>query len=257
MNKIVLLAFLFNLFALFATSVSKDEDAAGDMSEMGTGADQARIKEQAMIARKMFKQGLRERRSSQIENSPRNRQEKRSNSRKTKVIVQEKRKKEKRSKKNKAGNRNKKTRKNKAKKRNKIQKKPKKNKATKANKKKRKNRPSTCINNAMYFLKMKNTLAQNFQKQLKRHGRFAKITESKHGKGKNFTTDALMILNAGGGNMTELYCHDDHKNLGAKQMKSVFEELIKCEENVAKSCDYNAIVFSNTTKVGTKCIKVS
>ena len=60
-----------------------------------------------------------------------------------------------------------------------------------------------------------------------------------------------MILNAGGGNMTELACHNAHKSSGAEEMKSVFEELMKCEEKIEKSCDYDEIEFSDMTKVGT------
>ena len=101
----------------------------------------------------------------------------------------------------------------------------------------------------MNFIKIQNTQAHNFEKQFKRHGRFADITKNKHDKGKNFTTDALMILNAGGGNTTELSCHNAHKSSGAMGMKSVFEELMKCEEDIEKSCNYNAIAFSNITKV--------
>ena len=66
MNKVVLFVFVFNLFSLFASSLSKDD--AGDTSDR-KGASEARMRENAAIAKKLTKRGLREG-SSQIENSP-------------------------------------------------------------------------------------------------------------------------------------------------------------------------------------------
>ena len=259
MNKVVLFAFLATLFALFSAGLSKED--AGDTSEIQSGkvTDEARIKEKAATSNKLVIRGLRERRSSQKEKRQKKNTKKINKKKKSRATKTSKNQKKKTMKKTKQHETEQKKKKNNNK-RNKTEKslhgkdKTRKNKGRTTEKMGKYSQSSpvsdTCTNNAVNFLKMKNTQAQNFEKQFKRHGRFADITEKKHGKGKPFTMDALMILNAGGGNLTELSCYDADKSSGAEGMKSVFEELIKCEDNIEKSCDYNAITFSNISKVG-------
>ena len=106
----------------------------------------------------------------------------------------------------------------------------------------------TCFQNAITSQIIRRTLVQNFEKQFKRFGRYAHVTKGKSGKGEAFFTAGLKIMSAGGGNLTDLTCHNAHKSSGAKDMKSVAEELLQCKENIEKSCNYAAITFSNLTK---------
>ena len=107
----------------------------------------------------------------------------------------------------------------------------------------------SCFTNATASLQIRRTLVQNFERQRLRFERFRKVTKGKSMKGNFFTTAALKIMSAGGGNMTGLSCHNVAKSVGAKDMKSVVEELLQCEENIQKSCNYAAIAFTNQTKV--------
>lgn len=107
----------------------------------------------------------------------------------------------------------------------------------------------SCFANATASLQIRRTLVQNFERQRLRFERFRKVTKGKSMKGNFFTTAALKIMSAGGGNMTGLSCHNVAKSVGAKDMKSVVEELLQCEENIQKSCNYAAIAFTNQTKV--------
>ena len=108
----------------------------------------------------------------------------------------------------------------------------------------------SCLKNVMSSFLIK-TKAQNFDKQFKRVKRFARISKSKSEKGRNFTIAALKIMSAGGGNKTQLTCHNSNLNLGAREMTNVVDELLQCEENIERSCNSSDLVFKNLTKVFT------
>ena len=109
----------------------------------------------------------------------------------------------------------------------------------------------SCLKNVMSSFLIKSTQAQNFDKQFKRVKRFARISKSKSEKRRNFTIAALKIMSAGGGNKTQLTCHNSNLNLGAREMTNVVDELLQCEENIERSCNSSDLVFKNLTKVFT------
>ena len=109
----------------------------------------------------------------------------------------------------------------------------------------------SCLKNVMSSFLIKSTQAQNFDKQFKRVKRFARISKSKSEKRRNFTIAALKIMSAGGGNKTQLTCHNSNLNLGAREMTNVVDELLQCEENIERSCNSSELVFKNLTKVFT------
>ena len=109
----------------------------------------------------------------------------------------------------------------------------------------------SCLKNVVSSFLIKSTQAQNFDKQFKRVKRFARISKSKSEKRRNFTIAALKIMSAGGGNKTQLTCHNSNLNLGAREMTNVVDELLQCEENIERSCNSSELVFKNLTKVFT------
>jgi len=108
---------------------------------------------------------------------------------------------------------------------------------------------STCIDNAMTYLKVMKDNVNNFFKQETRIKRANKTGGSKSGKKGLFAPTLRRIVKAGGGNKSDLQCNGVSNSTGANQLTNLTQTLLKCEKTINASCNPSNFPQPNTTMV--------
>lgn len=111
---------------------------------------------------------------------------------------------------------------------------------------------STCIDNAMTYLKVMKDNVNNFFKQEARIKRANKTGGGKSGKKGLFAPTLRRIVKAGGGNKSDLQCNGVSNSSGANQLTNLTQTLLKCEKTINASCNPSNFPHPNTTMV-TQC----
>merc|ERR1719500_1593746 len=107
----------------------------------------------------------------------------------------------------------------------------------------------TCLTNAMTYLKLMKDNVGNYLRQDKRFRAVNKTGGKKSGKKGLFGPVLQRILEAGGGNKSQLTCAGEANNSGAKTFTNLTATLIKCEDNINMSCNTANFPLPNMTKV--------
>merc|ERR1711997_1438199 len=95
---------------------------------------------------------------------------------------------------------------------------------------------TTCINNAMSYMKQRKTLVPNFEKQYKRIERNEKQAGGKASKGSEFTPYLTKLRETGGGNASNMTCAGE-KNTGATNLENLYNSLAECETTINATCN--------------------
>merc|ERR1711976_929391 len=108
---------------------------------------------------------------------------------------------------------------------------------------------SSCLMNAVQYMKVLKDLVGNFEKQNKRMKAQNKTGGNKAGKKGAFASIALNLVDIGGGNKSSLSCAGSTTNSGAKQLANLTSELFDCEKNVNASCSTDNFPQPNMTLI--------
>lgn len=151
---------------------------------------------------------------------------------------------------------NKGTRKNKGKKggkknrKNKTRKNKSKNNKNRRNKGQRKSSRATdleCLSAATSYINKRENMVKNFNRQKKRIESFLKKSGNKNDKSSVFTTTADEIIQAGGGNKSDLKCDGSSTSDGAKQLTNLTTFLSACPTTINASCGSDKFPEINNT----------
>jgi len=149
----------------------------------------------------------------------------------------------------------------------------KKKKSTKKTKFSRTNRQATvnltCLRDAVTYTKFLKDNVINFLRRNTRLKRQNNVTNKKAAKKGEFKEPAARLIQAGGGDRTNLSCSGSTTSSGAKKLKSTIDTLDACnaaidkvckppttsnESSELKTCGKNAVDFNTTVS---KCIKMA
>jgi len=108
---------------------------------------------------------------------------------------------------------------------------------------------STCIDNAMTYLKVMKDNVANFFKQETRIKNANKTGGKKSGKKGLFAPTLRRIVKAGGGNKSDLQCNGVSNSTGANQLTNLTQTLLKCEKTINASCNPSNFPRPNATMV--------
>merc|ERR1712126_252112 len=108
---------------------------------------------------------------------------------------------------------------------------------------------ATCLENAMSFLKIMKDNVGNYIRQDKRLRAANKTGGKKSGKKGLFKTVLHRILEAGGGNKSQLTCSGSSTSDGAKKLTELSNALINCEKNINTSCNPSNFPTPNITQI--------
>jgi len=97
--------------------------------------------------------------------------------------------------------------------------------------------PAKCLSTTITVLKLFGEKVRNFEKVSSRIKDQARIAAGKTGKVSEFTSAASTVLTAGGGDSSNVTCAKKTGTDGAKALKSIYESLAGCPENITKYCD--------------------
>merc|ERR1712126_369545 len=108
---------------------------------------------------------------------------------------------------------------------------------------------ATCLENAMSYLKIMKDDVGNYIRQDKRLRAANKTGGKKSGKKGLFKTVLHRILEAGGGNKSQLTCSGSSTSDGAKKLTELSNALINCEKNINASCNPANFPTPNITQI--------
>merc|ERR1712038_833717 len=108
---------------------------------------------------------------------------------------------------------------------------------------------SSCLSNAVLYMKQLKDVVGNFEKQNKRMQAQNKTGGKKADKKGAFASIALHLVDIGGGNKSSLSCAGSTTNSGAKQLANLTSELFDCEKNVNASCSTDNFPQPNMTLI--------
>merc|ERR1711936_1237866 len=93
-----------------------------------------------------------------------------------------------------------------------------------------------CLETAVKAMRKLEKVVANFDKQMIRVEKQAKIASNKGDKKAVFGPTALKLIDVGGGNKSALTCGGSADSAGAKQLKNLTDTLKMCESEVNKTC---------------------
>ena len=111
----------------------------------------------------------------------------------------------------------------------------------------------TCYENASEVQYKLRKSASNFIKQARRIQVFEKVAASKYDKRGQFGNVASLLVELGGGNISDLSCAGSTTSVGAKNLTNLVNDLLNCDANITEECR-DAIPGYDKTYVS-DCIK--
>jgi len=111
----------------------------------------------------------------------------------------------------------------------------------------------TCLDNAMNYLKIMKDNVGNYMRQEARAKRANKTGHGKNKKKGGFKKVLHQIVEAGGGNKSELSCNGNTNSTGAKQLKNLTNILLACEKSINASCHPDSFPKKDATEIN-KCL---
>ena len=108
---------------------------------------------------------------------------------------------------------------------------------------------TTCLENAVSYLKLMKDTVTNFYKQANRINASSRIGAKKGGKKGQFAPTLRRLLEAGGRNKTDLRCNGVSKSSGSRKLTDLTATLENCETKINMSCNTGNFPLPNMSQV--------